>query len=193
MQTFIDHLSKYRPLTEQEIQLIYDNLSTAQFRKGDFLLREGEISSSFYFNLQGCIRLFYNVDGEEKTAFFYTEGSFISSYESFVQQKPARHALQAIEDSEVVVLSWEASNRLLSAAPTFDFLARMIMEEELALYQNLLASYVTQKPEQRYLSFVKENADLIQRIPQYYIATYLGVNAETLSRIRKRIAAKGLN
>lgn len=84
----------------------------------------------------------------------------------------------------------ESAQKLLEFSPQFDFLARVIMEEELIIYQKMVAAFITLNPEQRYLKFLEEKGDLFQRMPQHYIASYLGVSAESLSRIRKRVLEK---
>ena len=187
IEKLLNYLEKHTRLSEQEKEMVRSLFPVQTFEKGSLLLKEGEISRAFYFNLSGCVRLYYTVDGEEKTAFFYSEDQFISSYESFTGQAPAKHSLQCIEDCSLVIISAEHAHQLLNFSPKFDFLARVIMEEELSLYQKILATFITLNPEQRYLNFMENYPELLQRIPQHYLATYLGVKPESLSRIRKRI------
>ncbi len=189
----IQHLNNYTQLNPDEASLVREIIPVRSFRKGDILLKEGDISSEFYFIIKGCIRLFYTVNGEEKTAFFYTENHFVSSYRSFVKQAPAHHGLQCVEDITVAVLSIENSNRLLKEYPKFEFLARVIMEEELIIYQDIISHFITLSPEERYLNLLETKPELLQRIPQYHLATYLGITPESLSRIRSRITAKGIS
>ncbi|MEM9919684.1 MAG: Crp/Fnr family transcriptional regulator [Bacteroidota bacterium] len=190
IERFIEYLSNYQKLTEEEEGIIRQCLLVNTYKKGEQLLTEGNISKAFYFNLQGCVRLYYVVDGEEKTTFFYTEGQFISSFESFVHQKPAKHNLECIEDCTLVVISQESTSQLLNFSQKFDMLARIIMEEELITYQNILTLFITMNPEQRYLAFRENHPELIRRIPQYLIASFLGVSAESLSRIKRRTLKK---
>ncbi|WP_020532261.1 Crp/Fnr family transcriptional regulator [Flexithrix dorotheae] len=187
---FIAHIHKYIPLDERETEFLRSSVFIKSFKKGEYLLKEGQVSKEFFFNLKGCVRLFYVVNGEEKSSFFYTENNFISSYESFVHQTPAKHNFQCIEDCELVVITSESASQLLKYSPKFESLARIVMEEELVIYQNMVASYVTLNPEQRYQAFLAENGELMHRIPQHFIASYLGVNAESLSRIKKRLYEK---
>ncbi len=131
--------------------------------------------------------MYYTVEGEEKTAFFYTENTFINSYQSFVHQVPANHNLQCIEPCKVAVISREIAYQLLEKFPKFETLSRMAMEEELATYQEIVASYVILNPEQRYVRLLETRPDLVARVSQRALAAYIGVSPESLSRIRKRI------
>ena len=183
-------LSRYTELSEEEIQFVKENTPIRKVEKNHVLLQEGKISREFYFIVEGCVRLYYLSNGEEKTAYFYTENMFVSSYESFTRQIPAKHNLVTLEDTSLAVFSVDSVPEFLGFSKKFEFLARVIMEEELSTYQKIISSFITQNAEERYLATLKNDPKLLQRIPQHQIATYLGVSPETLSRIRKRITDK---
>ncbi len=189
----IKYFESYVPLENQEKDFIRENIEVREVAKNAFLLREGEISTEFFFVFKGGIRLFYTNNTIEKTAFFYFENTFVSSYESFTKQQPAKHNLQAVEDSTVAVISFQVAYRIIELFPKFEFLARMMMEEELIVYQEIISSFVTLSVEERYIKMLKSNNQILNRIPQHQLATYLGVTAETLSRIRKRIISKDIS
>lgn len=190
INTLLSHLNQFIKLEDTEVLYLKSHIPIQTFPKNTYLLKEGSISKAFYFIIKGCVRLFYTVDGEEKTAFFYTENKFVSSYESFTKQLPSKHNLQCIEPTTVAVITVEAAQKLLEFSPKFEFLARIMMEEELIVYQNIISTFITLSNEQRYLHLLETEPELMQRIPQYYLATYLGVRPETLSRIRKRLVDK---
>ncbi len=190
MNDLIKFLNQRIPLSEEEFNYLKTEVEILNVRKNQILLSEGLVSSEFYFVIQGCLRLYYTSDSEEKTAYFYTENMFASSYESFNKRIPAKHAIAAVEDSILTVFKYEQVERFLSFSPRFEILARIVMEEELAACQSIISSFVTQNAEMRYLSLLRDERKLTERIPQYQIATYLGVSPETLSRIRKRIVRK---
>lgn len=185
--SLITYLEQYTSLTTEEKDYLNENIPVISLNKGHYLLSEGEVSTAFYFILEGGVRLFYRSGIEEKTAFFYFENMFVSSYESFTKQTPSKHNVQCIEPSQVAVISFEIAYKLLERFPKFEFLARIIMEEELIVCQEIISSFVTLNAEKRYLHLVESKSPLLQRIPQYQLATFLGVTPETLSRIRKRI------
>ena len=193
----IDGLIKYfenhTHLDEKEKDFIRKFIEVREVDKNCSLLSEGEISEEFYFVLEGGIRLFYTNDTIEKTAFFYFENTFVSSYESFTKRKPSKHNLQTTENSIVAVISFEIAYRLIELFPKFEFLARVIMEEELIVYQEIISSFVTLTAEERYVRLLRSNDQILNRIPQHQLATYLGVTAETLSRIRRRIVSKDIS
>jgi len=184
---FINHLNQLLPLKSAEEEMIRQTLRVRQYPKGALLLSEGDIASAFYFNISGFVRLFYTRDGEERTAYFYPEGTFISPYESFVRQQPATLSLQATEETQVVEISLEASAQLLAFSPKFEALARIAMEDELIAHQKMISSLLTLSPEGRYSQLLKEQPTIFQRVPQHYLASYIGVKPESLSRIKRRV------
>lgn len=190
MEKLLEYFNKHIPLDAPEIEFLKEHAQIVQVPKNHDLLKMGEVSDAFYFVLNGSVRMYYLANGEEKTAYFYTESMFVSSYESFSKQVPASHNITTIEASELVRFGMESVQLFLNFSPKFDALAKIIMEEELSAYQKMLSSFITQNAEDRYKQLMEENPELIQRIPQHQIATFIGVTPETLSRIRKRMVAK---
>ncbi|MEZ5017986.1 MAG: Crp/Fnr family transcriptional regulator [Flavipsychrobacter sp.] len=183
---FIDYIQQRTTFTQEELDYVQNLLPLKTFKRGEYLLKEGTISDAFFFNVQGFVRLFYNVEGQEHTAYFYTEGDFVSAYESYVRQTPTTLNFQAIEDTTVVVISRTNANLLLQQSPKFTMLAIAAMEEEMIANQNIIASLLTRSPEERYKKLLSDHQDYFQRIPQHYIASFIGVQPESLSRIKKR-------
>lgn len=186
LRRFIDHLQTKIELSEEEISFALSVLTIKSLKRGDFLLSEGEVSKEFYFNTSGFIRLYYSQNGEDRTAYFYPEGVFISAYESFVKQEPSRFYLQATEPSTVVVIGLQQASELLGFSEKFETVARMAMEEELISHQQMVAALLTQSPEERYFDLLDRSPEIFQRVPQVQIASYIGVKPESLSRIKKR-------
>ena len=185
-QKFVDRLEQFAPLQSADIKILEELVPIRQYEKGEFLLRAGDLSNAFFFNSKGLIRLYYLQEGEEKTAYFYGEGSFISAYASFIKQEPCSFFLQATEETEVAVIGLEASQKLLAHSSKFDLLARAAMEEEMISLQEIIASLLTLRPEQRYAELLEKNPEIFQKVPQIQIASFIGVKPESLSRIKKR-------
>lgn len=186
----LDYFADFAGLSAEEARAIEDSMVVKTYPKGTILLREGQISNECYFVLQGCVRQYYLIDGEEKTDQFFTEEQWIVSMTSFTEKVPAAHYWSCCEETTLVVANEERENDLYTRFPRFETISRNVMGKMLADQQAQMASYLTDSPEQRYLKLLESRPDLFQRIPQYQLASYIGVKPESLSRIRKRIVSR---
>lgn len=186
----IDFISEFVQLNGEEIEAITSKIELKEYVAGNVLLREGMVSTMSYFNLKGCVRLYYLVDGEEKTTYFYTEKQFITSLRSFTTNTPADHYLECVEDCTLALIPFEVEKELLNSFPKLETFARIHLEQELANYQEMLSNHIMSNPEQRYLGLLQNRPDLLKRAPLYQLASYLGIKAQSLSRIRNRISKK---
>jgi CRP-like cAMP-binding protein len=189
-QKLLDYFSKILPLTKEEIDGIVATLTIRKYPKGTVLLKEGEISSETYFVLEGCVRQYYLVDGEEKTNNFFTEEQWVISMQSMANNTPSKHFLECVNECTLVVGNREKEELLYRQFPKLETISRKVMEKVFAEQQELSGSYFTDSPEERYLNLMRTRPSLLQKIPQYIIASYVGVKPESLSRIRKRLALK---
>ncbi|MFT6138021.1 MAG: CRP-like cAMP-binding protein [Ulvibacter sp.] len=190
MERLLENIRLYAPLTEQEVQLLRNTVDKKIYNKNDLVFSEGNISDEIYFVTKGCVRLYYNVDGTDKTAFFYTEGQFICAGESFTFNVPASENYQAVEETEIYIFTKSKIEVLLKEVPKFEIIARIATENELITCQRVIASFVTKSAEERYIDLLNTQRELFQRVPQQYIASFLGVSPETLSRIKTRVFKK---
>lgn len=186
----LNYFSRIMSLTDEEAAAIAETMNIQHYKKGTVLLKEGQVSMEAYFVLEGCVRQYYLVDGEEKTNNFFTEEQWVISITSMTQQVPSGHFMECCLDSTLVVGNREKEEYLYKRFPKLESVSRKVMEKVFAEQQEIMASYSTDTPEQRYLKLMKSRPDLLQKIPQYHIASYIGVKPESLSRIRKRIAHK---
>lgn len=190
MRKLIESINTYISLNDSELLLLQNAVEKRTYKKNDVIFTEGKISSEIYFVEKGCVRLFYNVDGNDKTAFFYTEGQFICAGESYTYNIPAIENYQVIEQTEIFVFTKKKAEKLLSEAPRLEVIARIATENELITCQKVIASFVTKSAEERYTDLLNTQGELFQRVPQQYIASFLGVSPETLSRIKRRVYKK---
>lgn len=184
-----DFISKYVSLTEDERNAI---LSLDIFRsvaKGSVLLKEGQKSKDSYFVLKGCIRTYYVIDGEEKTTAFYTETEAFTP-PCVLSQTPSEYYVSCIEDSIITVSNTDMEAEVNSKFPKFETICRMLSEQLLAKQRIDFDEFKTSSPEQRYLNLLQKRPDLIQRVPQHQLASYLGIKPQSLSRLRARITEK---
>lgn len=185
-----DLLEKELPLLTEEKEAVDRLIPIKVFKKGTLLLEEGNVAKACYFTIKGCVRSFIVKDGEERTTQFFVEGEPIASLLSYLNQTPSNHYFECLEDTTLAVLTHDNEQELYNLHPKFEALCRNNIELEFGKQQETLQNYLTQSPKERYLNLLENRPDLIQRVPQYYIATFLGVQPESLSRIRKRIANK---
>lgn len=189
-QKLLQYFQRIMPLSKEEIEGIVETMTIKQYKKGTVLLKEGQVSTEVYFVLEGCVRQYYLVDGEERTSNFFTEEQWVISMNSFMQNAPSRHYMDCCIDCSLVVGNREKEEGLYKRFPKLETVSRKVMEKVFAEQQEIMSSYSTDTAEQRYLKLLKSRPDLFQKIPQYQIASYVGVKPESLSRIRKRLLQK---
>jgi len=158
--------------------------------KGHLLIKEGNRVKDCFFLIKGCVRQYQLIDGNEKTTAFYTDGHGFSSFTSAAKKTASGYNFECLEECKLAVISIEKELELYKKYPNFESLSRVGMETQLGEYQDMMATFISQKPEERYLDLLQNRPDLINKVPQYHLASYLGVSAETLSRIRRRIFLK---
>lgn len=179
-------IEQYMPLEKEEKQAIIDLALFRSYKKGAVILREGHIARETYFVISGCVRAYYIIDGEEKTTAFYTEFETVMGNSTRMDQ-PAAYNLSCLENSILIVSNPSIEKLTFEKFPRFEKLCRIVSEHLLAKNQASFDSFRTSTPEQRYLELLEKRPDLIQRVPQYQLASYLGIKPESLSRIRKRL------
>ena len=184
-----DFISKYISLTEEEKNAILSFDIFRSVKKGTILLKEGQKSKNSYFVLKGCIRTYYVLDSEEKTTAFYTEMEALTP-PCVITKTPSEYYVSCIEDTILTVTSSDMEIDMNGKFPKFETLCRILSEENLAKQQMNFDEFKTSSPEQRYLNLLQKRPDLIQRVPQYQLASYLGIKPESLSRLRARITEK---
>ena len=182
-------ISKYVSLTEDEKNAIVSLDIFRSFKKGTTLLKEGQKSKDSYFVLKGCIRIYYIIDGEEKTTAFYTEMDALTP-PCVINKAPSEYFISCVEDSILLVSNSDMGVEINSKFPKFDIMCRILSEELLAKQQIDFDEFKTSSPEQRYLNLLQKRPDLIQRVPQHQLASFLGIKPQSLSRLRARILEK---
>jgi CRP-like cAMP-binding protein len=184
-----DFISKYIPLSEDEKNAIISLDIFRSVKKGQTLLKEGQNSKDGYFVLKGCIRTYYIIDGEEKTTAFYTEMEALTP-PCVISKTPSEYYISCIEDTILIVSNSDMEVEINSKFPKFELMCRILSAELLAKQQIDFDAFKTSSPEQRYLNLIQKRPDLIQRVPQHQLASYLGIKPQSLSRIRTRIIEK---
>jgi CRP-like cAMP-binding protein len=184
----IQTLNHIVTLEPDEIEFFKTAFTQTQIKKGDYFLKSGEINNKLGFIQNGLIRYFVFNNDEESTLEFSKEGEFVAEYQSLVQKTESTQCIQAIEDTTMLVMTSENLHKLYDTKKNGDKIGRIVIEHRFNVLVNQLMSIYMHKPDQRYLHFLKTYPDIVQRVPQYYIASYVGVKPQSLSRIRKRFA-----
>jgi CRP-like cAMP-binding protein len=174
-------------ITDELADLLTKSSFVQIYPKGTVLLREGEQAIKGYFILKGCIRSYLLKDGEDKTIDFYIEEEAVLPM-GYGKVVPSVHFLECLEDTVAVVSTPDQEEKALSEYPQLKAVCLAMSEIMAQKLQENLARYKTSTPEERYLDLMEKRPDLLQRIPQYQIASYLGIKPEFLSRIRRRLA-----
>jgi len=184
-----DFISKYISLTEDEKNALLSLDLFRSVKKGTILLKEGQKSQEEFFVLKGCIRKYYIVDGEEKTTAFFTEMEGLTPH-CVISKTPSEYFISCVEDTILTVANPDIGVEINTKFPKFELMCRILSEELLAKQQINFDKFKTSSPEQRYLNLLQNRPDLIQRVPQHQLASFLGIKPQSLSRLRARILGK---
>lgn len=184
-----DFIARYISLTEEEKHAILSLNIFHTVKKGTTLLQKGQLSKNSYFVLEGCLRTYYVLDGDERTTAFYTEMEALTP-PCVVGKTPSDYYVSTVEDCILLISDSDMEAEVNRKFPKFDMMCRMLSEELLAKERVDFDAFKTSSPEQRYLNLLEKRPDLIQRVPQHQLASYLGIKPQSLSRLRARIIEK---
>lgn len=184
-----DFISKYISLSEDEKNVLLSLDIFHSIKKGTVLLTEGQKTKESYFVLKGCIRTYYIIEGDEKTTAFYTEMEALTP-PSVINKTASDYYVSCVEDSILLISNSDMEIEINAKFPKFDLMCKLLSEELLAKQRIDFDEFKTSSPEQRYLNLIQKRPDLIQRVPQHQLASYLGIKPQSLSRLRARILEK---
>ena len=190
LQVFRKNLEAFVGFSDEEWSIFCTYLYVQSIKKRRRFVEEGKICNEVGFILNGSFRFYFLKDGIEISNYFCFQNEFISSYRSFLKREPGLINIEAMEDSLLICFSHESLQQLLSddrIMLKMERFGRTIAEYLICCYEERVISFVTQTPEARYRLLLENGDGLLQRIPQHYLANYLGITPVSLSRIRKRI------
>ncbi len=174
-----------------EEQEAINKLNTIRsYKKGSLLLREGEVSTKSFYIISGCVRQYYVKDGEEKTTNFFIEQESITPATNMTNLTPSSHYLECLEDTDLTYATDEQTKDICDKFPRLGEMCRENTEFALSEHHQKFAKFIMSSPEERYIDLLENRPNLLNRVPQYQLASYIGITPESLSRIRKRLVSK---
>jgi CRP-like cAMP-binding protein len=178
-------------ITDEEIAFVSKGLTISEFKAKQYYLKAGQVQTTIGYMVSGLIRSYYIDDkGNEITISFVKEKEYVTDYGAFVRQKPSKCYFQCLEPCVVVNLLYSEMQDGYNEYKNIERYGRLVTEEVLVQQQTRLESFLFEKAEERYLNFIKRSPNLFNRISLTYLASYLGIERQSLSRIRKKLAMK---
>lgn len=187
MKSLLEHIQKYCPLGNGALTALNSALEKVELTKGYLLTSEGKVCNHVYFLERGCVRGFYNLDGKEITYWFAFENSFVTSFYSFITRNPGVETIQLLEDSILWAISYKDLQELYSTHPDIERLGRVMHERYYVMLEERFLSNHFKEARDRYEILLNNSPHILQRVPLGYVASYLGITQETLSRIRNKV------
>lgn len=191
-QKILAGINQVSRITEEDWNLCQAGLRYKSIKKGEFFIEEGKIYKEIAFVINGLFRAYYVIDGEEINCSFFFEGQWPKAYHSFLTQTPGKMWIQALEDSEIFLLSYELLQSLFNTSRNWERFGRIAAETLYVSAQLRSEMLLLDKPADRYLKLQQQQPEILERIPLYHIASYIGIKQPSLSRIRKRLSKKAI-
>jgi len=181
-------IERFIKMPDADWELLVPHLKFRKLDKQTDFAKEGKTATEIGLLLDGSMRHYYTKDGEEKTTYFYFENHFVSSYISCITHKPSELTIEALTDCNLIVFNYSVLQKLYEQSHTWERFGRLIAEYLAIGLEERMVSLLMLSPEERYLELIQGNKQkIIERIPQHYIANYLGITPVSLSRIRSRV------
>lgn len=188
IKLFRDFLNKFSDLTDNEFnQYLLPVSKVRRYEKKQILLRAGEVENNFNFIVKGLIRKYYKKGTNQINTQISLEGHMILSQESFHSRRPSEYFIETIEPSTLVSITYDNLEKVYASSPRMEHLARMLITYSMVIKDRWQMQMVKMTPRERFLNFVTKNPELMQRVPQKFLASYLNIKPETFSRFKHLI------
>jgi len=183
-----NYISRFIKLTDADWQMLEPHLKKRSIKKHSYFEQEGKKARDIGYIVDGDMRHFYTSNGEEKTTYFYFENSMVASYLSCITGQPSQITIEALTEVKMIVFPYAVMQTLYNQSQTWERFGRLLAEYLCMGLEERMVGLLTLSPEERYIQLLESNKRKItERIPQHYIANYLGITPVSLSRIRNRV------
>lgn len=184
------YMKRFTDLSEAELMTIAADVPIEAFKKGTILLHQGEVPVKCYFVLKGCVRQFaVDEAGRETTFNFFTEEQGVTIFNQHTSDKTSKYSLSCLEDCALVVGEISTEQHMYDKHSGLETMTRKMIEANISEMHDDFATFMASRPEERYKELLKNRSNLIDRVPQHQLASYLGITPESLSRIKRRLEA----
>jgi CRP-like cAMP-binding protein len=187
VEQLLNHIKNYSQLSEEAQQALHNGFEKLVLPKNEYLLTEGKTCHHLYFLEQGALRGFYTLDGKEITHWFGFENDFVTSFHSFITQEPAVENIQLIEGSILWGIAKNTLTGLFNQYHEIERLVRIAYEKYYIRLEERFVNAQFKTATERYEQLLQQTPHILEKVPLGYIASYLGISQETLSRIRSRL------
>ncbi|GAB2836742.1 Crp/Fnr family transcriptional regulator [Ferruginibacter profundus] len=186
--TFRNHIEAFCKITDADWELLLPHLEIKTIRRNELFIAEGKLGRDVAFVIEGMFRQYYTKDGEEKTTYFFFENHLMSAYLSCITGKPSLVSIEALSNASYISFSYKTLQDLFEQSMAWQKFGRLLAEYLAIGLEERMVSLLLQSPEERYVDLLNSNKKkIIERIPQHYIANYLGITPVSMSRIRSRL------
>lgn len=176
-------------LSDDELSIFASKLSYIELNRKDIFLQAGKVQKAIGFIAEGLVRSFYiDNDGNEITVGFYKEGDYATHYPAYISRSKSHYTIQCLEPTKMVLLSFEDQLWIYNQSANFERYGRLITEEILKRQQARIESFIFETAEQRYLNFIETHAGLFNRISLSHLCSFLGIERQSLTRIRQKLS-----
>jgi CRP/FNR family transcriptional regulator, anaerobic regulatory protein len=192
IKQYLNFIKSFCPeIPEQELYTFSTFLGEKKFNKKDIIFSNEQVHKEIGFITHGLVRSFFvDKDGNEKTMRFHFENAFVTHYVAFITQQPSKYTYMCLEPTAIVTLSYDNMHLAYNTLPSIQKYGRIMAEEILKMQQHRIESFLFLTAEERYLDFTKQNPHLINRVSLTHLSSYLGIERQTLTRIRQKLAKK---
>ncbi|MFI8685780.1 Crp/Fnr family transcriptional regulator [Rossellomorea sp. NPDC077527] len=192
-EVLIQYMKRFTNLSDSELEKLTVDVPVATYKKGTILLHQGEVPYKCYFVLKGCVRQYaVNENGIEHTYNFFTEEQSVTIFNQHTTDRSSKYSLSCLEDCTLVVGDLATEQAAYDMHPVLEVMTRKMMQEDMGAMRDDFSSFISSTPEERFHGLMEKRPELIDRVPQYQLASYLGIKPESLSRIKKRSEASHL-